>query len=282
MKDEEKDWILISSQDCIGETKSEKSTLKMLTLRHPGSQGSSKFLYNTEKRKIFELTSHKDKYSSWFVDSTVKENGALHIATAFDPLYVILFYLHKNRLQDKFMLLNQILVDEEFPDCRNLDEGCSNDAIQQNIADSSGSGKFVGYRYSQKKTMKWLRIKVNQTAKAIKDSGIFIAQSEDDVSSKENEGIEHLEYAFGIVCNYVNEDIKEHLRKHLGLRSRAEKRRSVDAGNHVQAKKPKNEKLNDSKSKQPAKMSRAQKKLSKVNVKGMKSISSFFPPPNKK
>ncbi|XP_039253554.1 ribonuclease H2 subunit B-like [Styela clava] len=283
------EWIYMLPKDCVmnkleGGIKSENlnvdsTSLSVLTLKHPCTGEPSKFLFNDKLKQLYEINSHRDKYGSWFVDAKVQQDGSLFVATIIDPLYIVLPYLNNSGQAEKYVILDQILKDEKYSDCNKFVKILSKSQME-NVAEVSGTGDFVGFKYSQEKTLEWLSKKVKNTVNAVTSSGIFIADNCDD---KENEDEIQLEYAFRFVESYLNEDIASLLQKHLNIRKRAEKRHSMEHGNQLTAKKIKNEKESHGEAKnKKAKVSKAQRDLNKVNKKGMKSISSFFSPSSKK
>lgn len=275
MKQYDEKKIMIIPKDLIaGGDDSKRLCIEVVTLKHPFSGDGCKFLLPTGSsgNVVYEIRTQKEKLASWFLGETVKEDGAMYICSKFDPLYMILPYLMKACSNGKFVLLDQVLKDEDYPDCAKLLKSCSNEDIL-NIADQSGSGDFIGFKYNQEKTLSWLTLKINGIKKALGTSGLFISASDED--DKENEDI-HLEYAFGILSNYIPSEIANLLQTHLNIRKKPDKRQAHDALTRPQSKKIKTENAMTEKSKKQPKMSRAQRELSKVDKKGMKSISSFF------
>lgn len=270
-RDEKK--VMIIPKDLVAnDDGSSRLSVEVVTLKHPFSGDGCKFLLSSSGNVVYEIRTQKDTTASWFLEETVKEDGAIHICSKFDPLYLILPYLIKACSNGKFVLLDQVLKDEDYPDCAKLLKSYSNEDIL-NIADQSGSGDFIGFKYNQEKTLLWLTSKINGVKKALRSSGIFISASDED--DKEIEDI-HLEYAFGILSNYIPNDIANLLQSHLNIRKKSDKRQAQDALSHPQLKKKKTENAMKEKSKKLPKMSRTQRELSKVDKKGMKSISSFF------
>lgn len=289
-EDPDNRWMYLLPKDCISGSPESKhkaeigcenpKALSVLTLRHPCTGESSKFLCDENASHLYELNSHKDKYGSWFVDAKVQQDGSLFVATRIDPIFIVLPYLKNSGQAEKYVILDQILKDDQYPDCHKFVKVILQSQLG-NVADVSGSGDFVGFKYNQEKTLAWLSKKVYNTVEAVRSSGIFIAEQDDD---KENDDEIQLEYAFRFVSSYLSEDTASILQKHLKIRKRAEKRHSTEHGNQLNVKKIKNEKSdgNNDKRNNKTKLSKTQRELNKVNKKGMKSISSFFSPCSKK
>uniref|UniRef100_H2ZLW6 Uncharacterized protein n=1 Tax=Ciona savignyi TaxID=51511 RepID=H2ZLW6_CIOSA len=130
----------------------------------------------------------------------------------------------------------------------------------------------MAYRFNEEKTMRWLMMKVEQTVKALKESDLFIGDTEGDAYTR---------YAHGLVSEYLEEDLAKKLAAHLNIPERNEKRKN--SGQKPNAKKIKTEASEDySKlvehvaNTESKNLSRAQKALQKVDKTGMKNILSFF------
>ncbi|XP_052783204.1 ribonuclease H2 subunit B-like [Mya arenaria] len=151
----------------------------------------------------------------------------------------------------------------------------------------SGDDDLMAYKYSQEKTLSWLKLKTERLSRSLSQKNICVsgARAEDLVHSKANHE-EYLRYAFGIVSDYLPVDLASRLREHLGIPAVIEKRPS-DAANPP-SKRIKLEDITptedysknvvlekkDSKGKQTT----AQKKLEKTDKTGMRSLTAFFSP----
>lgn len=274
------EWIFIATNKCIQQCSlktegPELDSLSIITLQHPCTKQPTKFLLQSDTNALYEINAHKDKCCSWFIDSSVQQDGSLYVITPFDPLFILLPYLRENVETGKFLLLDQMLKDCEFPDCAKLVK-CLTATALVNITDSSGEGDLIGYKYNDEKTLRWLKIKVERTVEAIKATGFFVPRGDHG----DEDDREVIEYAFGIVTSYTDLSVTCRLRTHMNIRSKPQKRHSIGTDNHSQSKRIKNE--NNISGKKTPKMTRAQRELSKVNKKGMKSISSFFSSSSKK
>ncbi|XP_008945343.1 PREDICTED: ribonuclease H2 subunit B, partial [Merops nubicus] len=150
-----------------------------------------------------------------------------------------------------------------------------------------GSQKF--HKYSQEKTLKWLKKKVNQTVKALKSNDIIVGgrvYAATFISSRQNTDTEedYVRYAHGLISEYIPEDLSKELLKYLGLpelksptpEPPSKKRKLSDVPVEAEEDYTKCNSSNVKTKKANTKMSAAQKALAKVDKSGMKSISSFF------
>ncbi|KAM4681712.1 ribonuclease H2 subunit B isoform 7-T7 [Amazona ochrocephala] len=179
--------------------------------------------------------------------------------------------------------------------------------IGQSVQQEIGSQKF--HKYSQEKTLKWLKKKVSQTVKALKSNNIIVGErvyaatfiSSKQITDTEEVGVgsdkslmnlssggsrsaDYVRYAHGLISEYIPEDLSKELLKYLGLpelKSPAaepplKKRKLSDAPVEPEEDYTKFNSSNLKTKKANSKMSAAQKALAKVDKTGMKSISAFF------
>lgn len=264
--------------------KMQSHQIKIITLPHPGTISDSKFIFDESNNKLFEIKKHRDKYSSWLIDETVKSDGGLYTVTPFDPLFVLLHFLQAND-SSKFIILDQLFLNDS-QNCGQYLKKCLNDGQIKQLADSSGSGEFIGYKFSEDKTLSWLKQKVENTYHAIKKQRIFI--NEGNVKREDDLDEGTLCYACGIIADYIQPALNIKLHDFLNVPVKTEKRKSSVGAEEPKAKKSKNECNEDYSSLMPKaekpkqKLTKKQRELSKVDTKGMKSISSFFSPKQNK
>ncbi|KAK2155684.1 hypothetical protein LSH36_233g01010 [Paralvinella palmiformis] len=196
------------------------------------------FLFSSDNKKIFEVLKFNEEYRSWFIGNSVQSDGSLYIPSPVEPMFLALPYLINSAKSGKFMTLEQIIEDSEFPECHRL---CS----CQGLA------------------------KIGQ-----------VCEVKDDL----------LRFAHGIISEYLPVSLSKELQDYLGIKEEVihEKPDITEP----KAKKMKADltpvedycKQNGQKDDKPkmTKLSVAQKKLEKVDKKGMKNISSFFATKNKK
>ncbi|XP_068185644.1 ribonuclease H2 subunit B isoform X2 [Antennarius striatus] len=204
-----------------------------------------------------------------------------------DPVYLILPYLIKAGKEGKFQPVDQVVVDEEFPACSRL-LNCTYSL--RNVAEEKEVGSLKFHRYSQEKTMDWLKKKVERTVLVLKKRNISVGEGVKSTtcvkvkSESDWREEDYLRYAHGLISEYISEDLSKALLKHLQLpeltspketEPPSKKRKlsdtPVEAGEDYT-------KFNsaDFVRKPPKKMTAAQKSLAKVDKTGMKTMSSFF------
>ncbi|RUS70413.1 hypothetical protein EGW08_021821, partial [Elysia chlorotica] len=195
----------------------------------------------------------------------------------------------------KFMTLDQLVCDQDFPDCAKLLPACSADQVSL-ICDSKDIDDDTRvFRYNKDKTLAWLKQKTEALADALAEknvqvsskgshSSIFV-RSKSSATSRES----YVEFAHGIVSEYLCLSLEEELKNYLGIQEKNERDQESLAENEPPSKKSKLmediKPMDDysigvdlKKAKKNAKLTTAQKQLSKVDKSGMKSISSFFSP----
>ncbi|XP_076787003.1 ribonuclease H2 subunit B isoform X2 [Arvicanthis niloticus] len=98
-------------------SKKKKSSLLFVKLASPHSGEGAIYLIDTCLQQLFEIKVFKEKHHSWFINQSVQSGGLLHFATPMDPLFLLLQYLIKADKEGKYQPLDQVVVDDTFPDC---------------------------------------------------------------------------------------------------------------------------------------------------------------------
>uniref|UniRef100_A0A8B9S832 Ribonuclease H2 subunit B n=1 Tax=Apteryx owenii TaxID=8824 RepID=A0A8B9S832_APTOW len=246
---EEEPWTLICglAEAATDFPKTPDSEPLFTRLRNPSTGEATLYLFNSGAQQLFEVKSFQEEYHSWFIGQTVQQGerkgagwpelpkqssvlelqalryGRLLFVTPMDPLFLILYYLIKaDKEKGKFQPLDQVVLDSEFPCCSLLLK-CTD--VKQSIHHVTeekeiGSQKF--HKYSQEKTLKWLKKKVNQTVKALKSSNVTVGervQSATFISGKQITDAEedYVRYAHGLISEYIPEDLSKELSKYLEL-----------------------------------------------------------------
>ncbi|XP_061548048.1 ribonuclease H2 subunit B isoform X2 [Phycodurus eques] len=242
--------------------------------------------------QLYEVKAFEEDFRSWFVGQTVQRDGRLLFVTPMDPLYLLLPYSIKSGKEGKFQPVAQMVMDEEFPACTRLLSCMRSLASMHHIADEKEVGSLQFHRYSQEKTMAWLKKKVEKTVLVLKKKNISVGEGvksstyvrvkmESDSSEED-----YLSYAHGLISEYISQDLSKDLRHHLQLpeitspketepplKKRKLSDKPVEPGEDYT-------KFNsgDFARKPPKKLTAAQKNLAKVDKSGMKTMSSFFSP----
>uniref|UniRef100_UPI0037E74D76 ribonuclease H2 subunit B isoform X2 n=1 Tax=Semicossyphus pulcher TaxID=241346 RepID=UPI0037E74D76 len=284
-------WVVIAAESVI-DTQKDDSDPAFVRLRNPSTDEASLYMLSSGDVQLFEVKAFEEDFHSWFVGQTVQRDGRLLFVTPMDPLYLILPHLIKCGKEGKFQPVDQVVMDEDFPACSRLLSCTRSLASLHHIAEEKEVGNQKFHRYSQDKTMNWLKKKVERTVTALKKRHISVGEgvksstyvrvkSESDCQEED-----YLRYAHGLVSEYISEDLSRALLRHLQLpeltspketeppsKKRKLSDKPVEAGEDYT-------KFNsaDFARKPPKKMTTAQKTLAKVDKSGMKPMSSFFSP----
>ncbi|KAM9086743.1 LOW QUALITY PROTEIN: ribonuclease H2 subunit B-like [Megaptera novaeangliae] len=267
-------------------SKKMKSGLMFVKLVNPCSGEGAIYLFNMCLPQLFEIV-FKEKNHSWFIN----EAGVLlHFATPMDPLFLLLHYLIKADREGKFQPLDQVVMDDMFPNCILLLKLPELEKLLPHVTEEKEIDKKKYYKYSKEKTLKWLGKKVNQTMAALKTNNVNVAArvqstaffSGDPVSSDKEE--DYICYTHGLIFDYIPEELSDDLSKYLKLPEPPASvpnppSKKVKLSDEPVEAKEDYTKFNtkDLKTvKKNSKMTAAQKALAKVDKSGMKSIDSFF------
>ncbi|KAM7407155.1 hypothetical protein PAMA_003068 [Pampus argenteus] len=258
-------WVVIAA-DSVIDTQKHDSDPAFVRLRNPSTDAASLYMLGGGDVQLYEVKAFEEDFHSWFVGQTVQRDGRLLFVTPMDPLYLILPYLIKSGKEEKFQPVDQVVMDEEFPACSRLLSCTHSLASMHHIAEEKDVGSLKFHRYSQEKTMDWLKKKVERIVIALKKRNISVGEGVKSTtyvtvkSESDSHEEDYLRYAHGLISEYISEDLSKALLKHLQL---------PELTSPKETEPP---------SKPPKKMTAAQKSLAKVDKTGMKPMSSFFSP----
>ncbi|XP_022430482.1 ribonuclease H2 subunit B isoform X2 [Delphinapterus leucas] len=204
-------------------SKKMKSGLMFVKLVNPCSGEGAIYLFNVCLPQLFEIKVFKEKNHSWFINESVQSGGLLHFATPMDPLFLLLHYLIKADREGKFQPLEQVVMDDMFPNCILLLKLPELEKLLRHVTEEKEIDKKKYYKYSKEKTLKWLEKKVNQTMAALKTNNINVGArvqstaffSGDPVSSDKEE--DYICYAHGLISDYIPKELSDDLSKYLKL-----------------------------------------------------------------
>ncbi|AWP13359.1 putative ribonuclease H2 subunit B [Scophthalmus maximus] len=282
-------WVVIAA-DSVVDTHETDSEPAFVRLRNPSTDATCLYMLGAGDVQLYEVKAFEEDFHSWFVGQTVQRDGRLLFITPMDPLYLMLPYLNKAGKEGKFQPVDQIVMDEEFPACSRLLSCTHSLASLHHIAEEKEVGSLKFHRYSQEKTMSWLKKKVERTVVALRKKNISVGEGVKSTTyvrvKSEYQEEDYLRYAHGLISEYISEDLSKALLKHLQLpeltspketeppsKKRKLSDKPVEAGDDYT-------KFNsvDFSRKPPKKMTAAQKTLAKADKTGMKTMSSFFSP----
>ncbi|GFR02743.1 ribonuclease H2 subunit B [Trichonephila clavata] len=255
----------------------------IIRLKHPKSN-SAVLCALDSSNKLHEIVHFTEEFSSWFVEDSVIQDGRIFLMTIVDPLFFILPYVNQD---GKFCPLEDLLVDENFPDVHYLLKCCNSDELL-NIFDAKDAAGYKVFCYNKTKTLHWLQKKVDYLTTTLKSNDININDGSKAASlqTDDKENPEVLQnFACHLISDYLSKELCLDLFKSLGIQLKLEQPKSED----LEGKSKKQNtcvsptddyslqySMNSAQEKQKTKLSAAQKQLLKVDKKGMKTISSFF------
>lgn len=260
-------------------------------LRHPKSGSCALYMFTHENEKILELVKFEELRRSWLIGETVQKDGSLYIVSSVDAVFLILPYLSKASRFGKFMELECILEDSEYPECRRL--ACCSLEDLEFVADVKSIPGANVYRFNEEKTFSWLRLKCDRLVKALKQncvdvsSGAMVTTYTRSNRTSTDEG-DYLRYAARLLGEYLDEDLAKDFYSFIGVALEVEATSDVVKVEPPMAKKCKFDVLPPTEDycemnstaviKKTEKLTTAQKRLGQVDKSGIKSISSFFSP----
>uniref|UniRef100_A0A8C0QIB4 Ribonuclease H2 subunit B n=1 Tax=Canis lupus familiaris TaxID=9615 RepID=A0A8C0QIB4_CANLF len=178
-----------------------KSGLMFVKLVNPCSGEGTIYLFDLCLQQLFEIKVFKEKHHSWFIDQSVQSGGLLHFATPMDPLFLLLHYLRKADKEGKFQPLDQVVLDDTFPNCILLLRLPDLEKLLQHVTEEKEVDKKKYYKYSKEKTIKWLGKKVQQTVSALKTNNVNVSARvqataffSGDPFSSDKEGFQNLQF----------------------------------------------------------------------------------------
>lgn len=155
----------------------------IVSLRDPHTGEGRKYLLTCDEQKqdeiaVCEILQFSEKPSSWFVGETVQKDGSLYMCTPVDPVFLILPYIIKSA-KGRYVLLNQILEDHEFPHVTKL-EPFIDDSQLQNICDTTTSTAVTSgplYRYNEDKMLAWVKKKIDKLIITLQEEQLDVGSS---------------------------------------------------------------------------------------------------------
>lgn len=200
-----------------------KNGLMFVKLVNPCSGEGAIYLFNMCLQQLFEIKVFKEKHHSWFINQSVQSGGLLHFATPMDPLFLLLYYLIKADKAGKFQPLDQVVIDDMFPNCILLLKLPELEKLLQHVTQEKEINNRKYYKYSKEKTLNWLEKKVHQTVAALKTNNVNVSArvqataifSADQASSEKEE--DYIRYAYGLISDYIPKELSDDLSKYLKL-----------------------------------------------------------------
>ncbi|CAI9578505.1 unnamed protein product [Staurois parvus] len=287
-------WVLLAPETLKDDAKKPRSKTLFAKLRSPLTEKGNMYLFINSGQQVCEVKAFQEEYRSWFIGQTVQQDGRLLYATPVDPLFLVIYYLIKaDKEQGKFQPVEQIVMDEEFPSCNLLLQCTQVEKSLHHVTEEKEIGSKKFFKYNKEKTLAWLKKKVDQTVKVLKNNDVCVGggvQSASFVRNKQGSEVkedDYLRYAHGLISEYIPEELRTELSQYLNIPDISSPTPEPPTKKRKMSEKPVEAeedytKFNSSSTKKAnSKMTAAQKSLAKVDKTGMKNISSFFSPKGK-
>ncbi|XP_062981344.1 ribonuclease H2 subunit B isoform X2 [Elgaria multicarinata webbii] len=217
-------WVIVAPVSATDLPKKAGFGPLFTRLRNPSTGQAALYLFSSDAHQLFEVKAFHEEYRSWFIGQAVQHDGRLFFATPMDPLFLVLFYLIKaEKEQGKFQPLDQILMDEEFSSCAMLLRCTSLSRSIHCLVEEKEIGGRKFYKYSEEKALKWLKKKVDQTVKVLKDHNVRVdgkVQSATFITGKHSSDAteeDYIRYAHGLISEYILGESSTALAKYLRL-----------------------------------------------------------------
>ncbi|CAB3405711.1 unnamed protein product [Caenorhabditis bovis] len=189
--------IVIGKENCIANS-------QIIKLRHP-KEGFALFRIGED---IFdEVLAVDDGNRSWFYGNSVIGDGSVQLFAPFNPIFVVLPYLIKNK--ERFMEIEDVLCDDQVEAIKELwNHKKLLDALK-NVADVKDVCDSKVVRINEEKLLKWIRGKFE----------ILKNQLSDDVHKSLLENDEAFErYVFSFLSDYLCPEICVMARNSLNIK----------------------------------------------------------------
>lgn len=290
--------LMITEESCLKTSRNVDRQPLLCQLRHPHSDTVALFMFTDGFKRVHEVfVFDEDGHRSWFIGNSVLAGGRLVVTSAVDPVFLILQYLIKATDSGRFMSLDTLLDDAEFPECRHLVSCCASQDLS-NVADIRQSDDDVmAYRYNEEKTLSWLTLKADEVVSALQQRDVKVSSSSagrstfvDGAANRQLAASgDYMKYAHGLIADYLPANLGKQLATSLGIKDDKDDTYADDEPPACKRSKADQQDVavpledytvyasaSAHDNNKNVKLTAAQKQLSKVNKTGIKSISSFF------
>uniref|UniRef100_A0A8B9EUN9 Ribonuclease H2 subunit B n=1 Tax=Amazona collaria TaxID=241587 RepID=A0A8B9EUN9_9PSIT len=161
-------WVLVAPEAATVFPETPDSEPLFTKLRNPSTGEATLYLFNGGAQQLFEVKAFHEENRSWFIGQSVQQDGRLLFVTPMDPLFLILYYLIKadKEQQGKFQPLDQVVLDSDYPNCLLLLKCADVKQYIHHITEVKEIGSQKFHKYSQEKTLKWLKKKKRKLSDA--------------------------------------------------------------------------------------------------------------------
>eukprot|EP00002_Diphylleia_rotans_P039402 TRINITY_DN9122_c0_g1_i2.p1 TRINITY_DN9122_c0_g1~~TRINITY_DN9122_c0_g1_i2.p1 ORF type:complete len:304 (-),score=72.53 TRINITY_DN9122_c0_g1_i2:78-989(-) len=262
-----------------------------LSLRHPSKDIDAKYLVS--QGNCYEIQVVKEEHRSWFIGESVKSDGALYIASIIDPMFLVLSRLEelgqgKRGDSGVFVDVDSILTSSEEPNmyklksCNNLDF-----SLVCDVKTIPSGGKF--YRLSKDRLRAWIECKMDNLCKLFEGSTepllLSRGRSSTFTAAKKSQECDRatlVRYCAGILSEYLPKTayaiVEDLYKDELSVKPLADfaYQPSASHGSSYEDEFDADTEKGKKTEKKAPVISLSQRKLAKVDKRGMKSINSFF------
>lgn len=209
-------------------------TMQCISLTHPKHNRPCRYLLIGDT--ILEIQRVIQEPCSWFIGQSTEPDGALHVATRFDVLYMAIPMLFRSRNQTKdhagyFCSRSQLFGDCELPQsiipCHTqLSLICdTRDSSTNDNSDCKANGDTAVYRLNDDRVIQWCRAKVDRIAECVQSDASLcpIGMERKDAHDKLQSAVPNvsiLRVALGLISEYLPSSIFDMLSTSYGMSRR--------------------------------------------------------------
>ncbi|XP_023240378.1 ribonuclease H2 subunit B-like isoform X1 [Centruroides sculpturatus] len=206
--------VFIIPKNLIDNEEESENTYRITTLKCLKTGNPVKYIFDEKKYQLHEILQFQNPKNSWFIDDSVEQDGVIYVTTTVDPLFLILPYL-----KEVYSPLDQLFVDENFPDCKILSQCCLSRIDL--ITDKKEFGDESLYKYSEVKTIQWLKLKFENLVFLLKEKEIECSNGSKVaglILKNKSQQIERIrKCAYEIICQYLDDKYCRKLSEALKL-----------------------------------------------------------------
>ncbi|XP_059082355.1 ribonuclease H2 subunit B-like [Tigriopus californicus] len=198
---------------------------ELIRLPHPQSGRPASFVIDAKSTQLCEVIAWREDHRAWFVDQLVESDGALYLVSPFDPLFIVLSYLKRSK---QLQPLDHVVQDQSFPHLNRILSPHFLRHMNQ-IAQPKGSADLNVWQFDAALTSSYLSRKVRRLSKALQRAKVNVsgsARSEQFVQSgcESVDEAMYLRYAYQTLSMYLDEELGNQLKTHLGIPDTPQKR----------------------------------------------------------
>lgn len=200
------------------------SSVHVVRLRNPSNGCATHYICHPTAGRCYDLVRYTEPNRTWLLADRITLDGTIFMTTLVDPLFLLLPYLLTGCGADKFVPIEQVLVDERCPDVGRLAEMLPTSQLLL-VCDQRGPPELRAVRYNEEKALNWLAFKCDRYARVLRERNVQIeagtAKSQTYVKSDREMGVDatanaRLSLAISLVCEHLPKELHEKLLKRVG------------------------------------------------------------------